>query len=262
MSPSQIKAVIFDIGGVVLRSPFIAIAEYERAHNIPHNYLNCSITARGNQGAWQRFERGELPLFPFYEAFGRDLSDTVNGNTWYAAYCKRKGIACPPLPDKLHVDGRELFGAMMRDGGTYDEHILKAIHRIRAAGNHKIIALTNNFSKTDTAAPIPASELEFLGWQEGGATPPRLRALFDDFCDSSALGMRKPDPAFYLLACQRNGVTPSEAVFLDDIGLNLKAAKELGMETIHVPLGGTREAVRQLERKLGIDLTSQDTAKL
>lgn len=48
--------------------------------------------SRGPQGAWQRFERGELPLFTFYEAFGRDLSDTVNGNIWYKSYCKRKGI--------------------------------------------------------------------------------------------------------------------------------------------------------------------------
>jgi hypothetical protein len=51
----------------------------------------CSVE-RGSQGAWQRFERGELPLFQFYEAFGKDLSDTANGNVWYQDYCKRKGI--------------------------------------------------------------------------------------------------------------------------------------------------------------------------
>lgn len=50
-------------------------------------------TARGHQGAWQRFERGELALFSFYEAFGRDLSDTVNGNLWYKDYCKKKGLS-------------------------------------------------------------------------------------------------------------------------------------------------------------------------
>lgn len=48
--------------------------------------------ARGSDGAWQKFERGELELFPFYEAFSKDLSDTVNGNIWYQDYCKRKGI--------------------------------------------------------------------------------------------------------------------------------------------------------------------------
>ena len=71
-----------------------------------------------------------------------------------------------------------------------------------ATGRWRVIALTNNFSKTDAAiigSHPPSrdeypdftveSELAFLGWQDG-ATPPRLRALFDDFCDSSALGMR------------------------------------------------------------------------
>lgn len=103
-----------------------------------------------------------------------------------------------------------------------------------AAGKHKLIALTNNFSKVD----IPPKEWEFLGWGDG-ATPNHLRELFDDFCDSSDLGMRfveltisrlwrkslikikirKPERGFYLLACERNGIKPSEAIFLDDIGM-------------------------------------------
>ncbi|KAE9406770.1 HAD-like protein [Gymnopus androsaceus JB14] len=247
MPETRFKAVIFDIGGVVVRSPFIAIARYEREHQIPDNYLNCSIVARGTDGAWQKFERGELELFPFYEAFSKDLSDTVNGNVWYQAYCKRKGIRCPELPQVLNVDGRELFGMMMRESAEYDVHILEAIRRIRAAGRQKIIALTNNFSRTPET-PIPPSELKYLGWQDG-ATPNKLKALFDDFCD------HKPEPQFYLLACERNGIKPNEAVFLDDIGLNLKAAKELGMDTIHVPIGGTLAAVRSLEKKIGLDLT-------
>lgn len=93
-----------------------------------------------------------------------------------------------------------------------------------AAGKWKIIALTNNFSVLDKASPdaadpshIPISEIEYLGWEDGGPAPPHLRALFDDFCDSSEFGMRKPDPAFYLAACERNRIDPKEAVFLDDI---------------------------------------------
>jgi hypothetical protein len=73
----------------------------------------------------QKFERGELSLFPFYERFGCELSDTENGNKWYMEYCARKKIGttlyisvmfflnhldsgCPPLPVKLEVDGREV----------------------------------------------------------------------------------------------------------------------------------------------------------
>lgn len=252
MAAQRYKAVIFDIGGVVMRSPFIAIAAYEREQGLPENYINCSIVERGSQGSWQKFERGEIELLPFYEAFGRDLSDTVNGNKWYKAYCERKGLECPRLPEALDVNGRELFGAMMREAGKYDPHIREAIVRIRAVRKHKVIALTNNFSRIN----VPQSELEFLGWSDG-ATPSHLRELFDDFCDSSALGTRKPEAEFYLLACARNQIKPSEAIFLDDIGINLKAAKKLGMNTIHVPIGGTFSTVKELEAKIGIDLTSK-----
>lgn len=93
-----------------------------------------------------------------------------------------------------------------------------------ATGRYRIIALTNNFSRSRDTAAIDApsgrdieAELEFLGWQEGPVTS-QLRELFDDFCDSSTCGLRKPDPAFYLLACKRNQIVPSEAIFLDDIG--------------------------------------------
>lgn len=61
-----------------------------------HSYSFPS-SARGSQGAWQRFERGELGLFNFYKEFGRDLSDTANGNVWYKEYCRRKNISeCLP----------------------------------------------------------------------------------------------------------------------------------------------------------------------
>ena len=82
-----------------MQSPFISIAAYERDLGIPENYLNCSMyvtlsfqvyicvisasVERGPQGAWQKFERGEMPLFEFYEALGHELSDTIRGNIWY-----------------------------------------------------------------------------------------------------------------------------------------------------------------------------------
>ncbi|KAG1749011.1 HAD-like domain-containing protein [Suillus paluster] len=258
MSSPHLKAIIFDIGGVVLHSP--------QEKGLPKDYLNVSIASRGPVGAWQKFERGELSLFPFYEEFGHDLSDTENGNKWYMEYCARKKIECPTLPVMIDIDGRELFGRMMRQSTAYDDHIWRAIRRIRATGKWLIIALTNNYSKHITDHPfstppnagqppirVPDSELRFLGWEDRATF--HLRALFDDFCDSSELGMRKPDPEFYLLACNRNGIRPGEAVFLDDIGMNLKAARGLGMETIHVPIGGTLNAVKQLAGKLGIDLT-------
>ncbi|KIY43643.1 HAD-like protein [Fistulina hepatica ATCC 64428] len=248
----EVKAVIFDIGGVVTRSPFIAIAAYEKRLGLPPNYLNCLIVERGSEGAWQRFERGEVGLFDFYDAFSKDLSDTSNGNRWYKMYAQRKGIEYPRLPEKLSVNGRELFAAIMRDAQTFDTHVMTAIRRLRAAGRHKIIALTNNFGGIDQVS-IPQDELRYLGW-ENGVIPSTLCDLFDDFCDSSMLGMRKPEPGIYLLCCERNGIAPQEAVLLDDLGINLKTARDLGMQTIHVRIGRTLDAVCELEAKVGIDL--------
>jgi hypothetical protein len=95
---------------------------------------------------------------------------------------------------------------MMRTSQSYDPHIREAINRIRgeilfasgvmwlrtcrvcrmaADGRLRVIALTNNFAQID----LPQAERDFLGWSEG-ATPTHLLELFDDFCDSSALGMR------------------------------------------------------------------------
>ncbi|KAG6379106.1 HAD-like protein [Boletus reticuloceps] len=259
----HIKAVMFDIGGVVLQSPFTAIAEYETEKGLPPQYLNVSIASRGASGAWQRFERGELPLFDFYTAFGRDLSDTTNGNIWYTEYHKRKQTVCPELPQHLHIDGRDLFGRMMQSASSYDAHMLTAIRNLRAAGKWRILALTNNFGGYHDAGvspsrEIPAAELEFLGWQDGPVPNP-LRELFDFFYDSSAVGLRKPDSRFYLHACKDSGINPEQIIFLDDIGMNLKTAKQLGMTTIHVPNGGTLQAVKQLEEYLGIDLCTDIT---
>ena len=61
-----------------------------------------------------------------------------------------------------------------------------------------------------------------------------MHALFDAVIESRHLGIRKPDPKFYQLACERMQVTPSQTLFLDDLGVNLKPARALGMTTIKV----------------------------
>jgi len=113
------------------------------------------------------------------------------------------------------------------------------------------VALTNNFS--GPFASLDQTELDFLG-RSDGPVPPSMVEMFDDFVDSSSVGMRKPEPGFYLHGCSRNGVRPDEVVFLDDLGMNLKAASKLGMHTIHVPIGGSEGALRELEGILGLAL--------
>ncbi|ELU40658.1 Hydrolase domain-containing protein [Rhizoctonia solani AG-1 IA] len=252
---SPIKAVFFDIGGVVIKSPLIAIHAYEREKGLPKDWINVIITRRGKGGAWQRFERGELELYPFYTLFGQELSDTGLGNQYYREWCQSKnvgeshiprqfkgrlldlGLDAPTLPESVKVDGREasafeLFGRMMRST-EFDPYILGAIHKLRETKQFKIVALTNNYSaqyervrdtppsKQGAHKFSPEAELEFLGWGEstGGPGGPKIRALFDDFVDSSVVGSRKPEPGIYQYACKVNGVNPEEVVFLDDLGL-------------------------------------------
>jgi putative hydrolase of the HAD superfamily len=77
-------------------------------------------------------------------------------------------------------------------------------------------------------------------------------ALFDVVVESSRTGLRKPDPAIYQLACRRLGVEPPEVVFLDDLGVNLKPARQMGMTTIKVV--DPDAALAELEAAVGFDL--------
>ena len=75
-------------------------------------------------------------------------------------------------------------------------------------------------------------------------------ALFDVIVESSVEGVRKPNPRIYEIACNRMGVVPDGCVFLDDLGINLKPAKALGMTTIKVV--EEDQAINDLEKATGI----------
>ena len=186
------RAVIFDLGGVVLGSPLHAIAEFEREHGIPAGFVNRVVVDTGAAGAWSRLERGLLALDEFIPAFEAD--------------CR--------------AAGREISaGAMMLRMAQASEPrpvMLEAVRRIRASGR-LAAALTNNW----------ASEQRDDGTRA-------LREHFDAFFESSVLGLQKPDPRIYQHACRELGIAPAQAVFLDDIGRNLKSARQLGMATVKV----------------------------
>jgi len=79
-----------------------------------------------------------------------------------------------------------------------------------------------------------------------------VMVMFDHVVESSKVGCRKPEPRFYEIACELLGVEPHECVFLDDLGINLKPAKAMGMTTIKV--GNPQPAIAELESILGITL--------
>ena len=78
---------------------------------------------------------------------------------------------------------------------------------------------------------------------------PELVDLFDVVVESSMIGFRKPETEFYEIALERIGVGADEAVFLDDLGINLKPARAMGMTTIKV--ADPYDALAQLATVLG-----------
>ena len=63
--------------------------------------------------------------------------------------------------------------------------------------------------------------------------------------------VRKPEPAFYQRACELLEIQPFEAVFLDDLGINLKPAAAMGMQTIKVE--DPDKALADLSRIIGME---------
>ncbi|RIA97692.1 HAD-like domain-containing protein [Glomus cerebriforme] len=251
------KAIIFDIGGVCVGSPFQGIAKYEREYNLPKNYISIAIERSGENGAFQRLERGELTIPEFYEIFGKELSDPINKEYYLQYLQSRRNSNIPSLPDKITIDGRELFRTMMSETAKIDPIVVNAIKKLRANNKFKIAALTNNFQ-------LPTQyqeEIEILG----GSPSIEFKELFDEYIESSVIGLRKPDQKIFLYSCEKLGVAPNEAIFLDDIGMNLKAARHLGMRTIKVNLGKSKDAIKELEDLVGIPLlddSKSNSAKL
>jgi putative hydrolase of the HAD superfamily len=132
------------------------------------------------------------------------------------------------------VDARALFAMMV---GDIRWEMVEAVRRCRR--QFKTGLLTNNFVTPDGAGGRSAATGEVLD-------------LFDVVVASSEVGVRKPDPRFYELACRRLEVRPERAVFLDDLGVNLKPARAMGMMTIKVE--DPAVALCELEAVLGIAL--------
>ena len=143
--------------------------------------------------------------------------------------------------DELFAAESELLGHRLPGAdvlamlaGAVRPEMVTALEAVIAAG-YVTACLTNNVV-SDATDP------------EAGA----VLAMFDHVVESSKVGIRKPEPAFYELACRLAGVAPSEVVFLDDLGINLKPARAMGMTTIKVE--SPEQAIAELEGVLGIPL--------
>ncbi len=217
------RAVVFDLGGVVLGSPLHAIRRYEEQLGLARDAINRVAAETAPRGAWSRLERGELSMEAFYPAFEAD--------------CREAGHT---------IDARTMFEWMGAESQPRPA-MLAAIRAIRDQGL-RVAALTNNWASAEDAGNDAAPD-------DGTRA---LREHFDVFIESCVEGMRKPDPRIYQLACSRLEVDPTQAVFLDDIGANLKPARALGLRTIKVDEPGA--ALAELSEALGFALESRPSS--
>jgi putative hydrolase of the HAD superfamily len=208
------RAVFFDFGGVILSSPFEAFNGFEARTGLPRDFIRTINSTNADSNAWARFERSEVTFEAFCDLF--------------EAECRQQGHT---------VDARALMPLL---AGEIRPAMVEAVRRCQ----ERLITacLTNN-------------------WVSFGDFPSDARAdgrdgalqLFDHVIESSKVGVRKPDPRFYELACETCGIEPHEAVFLDDLGVNLKPAAAMGMTTIKVV--DPDEALAALEEAVGFPVT-------
>ncbi len=217
MEPTGYTAVFWDFGGVILSSPFDAFNDYERANGLPIDFIRTVNSRNPDTNAWALIERREVGAAEFDELF--------------AAESEALGHRVP---------GRDVLG--MLHGSVRPEMVL-ALDRVIAAG-FVTACLTNNVSSdrcSDVSDDHRRPEVD------------AVMARFHHVIESSKVGCRKPEPRFYELACETAEVDPHQVVFLDDLGINLKPARAMGMATIKVL--SARQAIDDLEALLSISLS-------
>jgi putative hydrolase of the HAD superfamily len=129
------------------------------------------------------------------------------------------------------IPGADVLGLL---DGVVRPEMVEALDRVIAAG-YVTACLTNNVV-SDVRPDVLA-----------------VMARFHHIVESSKVGVRKPEVAFYEQACELADVEPSEVLFLDDLGVNLKPARAMGMTTIKVT--SAAQALAELEAILAISLT-------
>ncbi|MEX2292810.1 MAG: HAD-IA family hydrolase [Acidimicrobiales bacterium] len=208
-----IKAAFFDFGGVILSSPFEAFNRFEERSGLPRDFIRTINATNPDTNAWAQFERSSVTFDAFCDLF--------------EAECLAAGQV---------MSARDLMPLL---SGEIRPAMVEAVRRCR----ERLVTacLTNNWAPHAG----PATDERHAHLQD-------VFALFHHIVESSKVGVRKPDPRFYEIACELAGVEPSEAVFLDDLGVNLKPAAAMGMTTIKVI--DPTDALTQLEGVVGFPL--------
>lgn len=209
-----VSAVVFDLGGVLTESPITKFAAYEAEAGLPEGLIVRLNSTDPHTNAWARFERNELDVAGFSAAFEAEAAAAGH-----------------------RVEAARVLEALR---GELRAEMVAAVRRLREAGL-PLALLSNNVA--------PMERTGALG---------ELLALFDAVVESSTEGVRKPEPEIYRRALTRlsdavgRAVEPHHCAYLDDLGINLKPARSLGMHTIKVVEPGA--ALAELSALVGFRL--------
>jgi putative hydrolase of the HAD superfamily len=211
-----IEAVIWDFGGVFTTSPFDAFNRYERERGLPHDIIRRINSVNPDSNAWAKIERSDVDAVTFDRLFA----------------------------DEAKALGHDIRGAdvLALLSGDLRPRVVAAFKACKA--RFKVGCITNN-APTGKGAGMSSSS-------EKAQQIADVFGLFDHVIESSKAGVRKPDPRIYLMMCDALRVKPDACVYLDDLGINLKPARELGMTTIKVL--SEEQLLQDLARTVGMDV--------
>ena len=215
--PPEIKAVIFDFGGVITSSPFEAFNRFEAERGFATDTIRSINAANPDANAWALFERAEIDANRFDALFAEEAAALGHA-----------------------IRGVEVLGLL---SGALRPRMVAALDALKAAG-YRIGCITNN---------VPAGHGP--GMADNAARSDEIAAVFarfDHVIESSIAGIRKPDPRIYAMMCEALGVASSACVYLDDLGINCKPAAAMGMLAIKVT--GEEQALADLSRAVGLTL--------
>jgi len=209
-----IEAVIWDFGGVFTSSPFEAFNRFEAQRGLPTNLIRTVNTTNPDSNAWALFERGEIDGAGFDRKF---LEETT-------------ALGHP-------VRGAEILPLL---SGEVRPRIVEALTICKQ--RFKVGCITNNMAHGNGSTMAKNRESASRGGD--------IMQHFDAIIESSKVGVRKPDPRIYLMMCERLRVETQSCVYLDDLGINCKAAAQLGMVAIKVV--SEPQALADLEGATGL----------
>ncbi len=214
MEYMMIQAILWDFGGVLTTSPFEAFNKFEQANDVPTDFIRTINATDPDTNAWAQFESSQITLEEFDEKFAEE--STAAGH---------------------RIGGKQVIELL---SGNLRPKMVSVLKTCKA--QFRVACITNNVKSG--LGPGMARNHQRV------SEVARVMALFDLVVESSVEGIRKPDPRIYQLTCDRLGIDPKNAVFLDDLGTNLKPARALGMQTIKVI--GEDDAIAQLAEVTGL----------